>query len=96
MSLVGGLQIALNIKLLAFLLEISMESDSIASELILRSFLIYGKVTHEQIYITLILLKVNIRIVIIIYKTFLSGKRIKEHRFKVSAWNHLVKLCLND
>ena len=39
MSPVGGLQIALYIKLLAFLLEISMESDSIASELMLRSFL---------------------------------------------------------
>ena len=39
MSPVGGLQIVLNVKLLTFLLEISMESDSIASELILRSFL---------------------------------------------------------
>ena len=39
MSPVGGLKIALNIKLLAFLLKIYKESDSIASELILRPFL---------------------------------------------------------
>ena len=39
MSPVGVLQIALNIKLIAFLLGISVESDPIASDLRLRSFL---------------------------------------------------------
>ena len=44
------------------------------------------------------MVKINIRIVIIIYNAFLSGKRIKEHRFKV--WSHfrfaLVKFCLKN
>ena len=46
------------------------------------------------------MVKINIRIVIIIYKTFLSGKRTKEYRFKVNIWCHfcfvLIKLCLNN
>ena len=46
-SPVEDLQIALNIKLLGFLLEISIESDSIAPELILSLFLVYSKATHE-------------------------------------------------
>ena len=43
------------------------------------------------------MVKIKIRIVIIIYNTFLSGKRIKKHRFKVNVWTHfgfvLVKYC---
>ena len=47
-----------------------------------------------------IMVKINIWVVIIIYNAFLSGKRIKEHRFKVNVWSHfcfvLAKLCLNN
>ena len=34
------------------------------------------------------MVEINIKIVTIIYKNFLSGKMIKEHRFKVSVWSY--------